>query len=166
MLRISVLDEPYSVTLKAEGKIIQEWVTELRKTWVTLCNEAGNRKKIVDLFNVSFVDEMGRRLLEDMHLAGASLRGSGPMISALIEEIENPDGVRRSVSFRKVLLSIFFLLLLVTAVHRAFAEQRSASEVLTLQQAISIAKEQNRQIKIQGLELAKAGDDVAIAKTK
>src|SRR5262249_49831531 len=118
------------------------------------------------LFNVSFVDEMGRRLLEDMHLAGASLRGSGPMISALIEEIENPDGVRRSVSFRKVLLSIFFLLLLVTAVHRAFAEQRSASEVLTLQQAISIAKEQNRQIKIQGLELAKAGDDVAIAKTK
>src|SRR5262245_58062641 len=112
MLRITVLDEPYSVTLKAEGKIIQEWVTELRKTWQALCNEAGNRKKIVDLFNVSFVDEMGRHLLEDMHLAGASLRGSGPMISALIEEIENPGG-RRSVVFRKVLLSIFFFLLLL-----------------------------------------------------
>jgi len=166
MLRITVLDEPYSVTLKAEGKIIQEWVTELRKTWQVLCSEAGNRKKIVDLFNVSFVDEMGRHLLEDMHLAGASLRGSGPMISALIEEIENSDRGRRGHAFGKVLLSIFFLLLLATAVHRAFGEQPARPEVLTLQQAISIAKEQNRQIRIQGLELDKAADDVAIAKER
>src|SRR5215467_10227678 len=166
MLRITVLDEPYSVTLKAEGKIIQEWVAELSKAWQALCNESGNRMKIVDLFNVTFVDQMGRQLLEDMHLEGASLRGSGPMISALIEEIENPDPGRRAHTFGKVLLSIFFLLLLATAVHRAFGEQPARPEVLTLQQAISIAKEQNRQIRIQGLELDKAADDVAIAKER
>jgi hypothetical protein len=43
----------------------------------------------VDLFDVSFVDELGWQLLVEMRHDGATLQGSGPMISALIEEIEH-----------------------------------------------------------------------------
>jgi outer membrane protein TolC/anti-anti-sigma regulatory factor len=165
MLRISIFNEPYSITVKAEGKIIQDWADELRKTWVAISGEAGNRKKIIDLFNVSFVDEMGRQLLMEMHAAGAKLLGSGPMISGLIEEIKQAGRPHRSGVARKVLLSILILLALVTVAHRAFAQQ-PAHDVLTLQQAIVTAKEHNRQIQIQRLEVVKAQDDVAIAKTK
>ena len=163
MLRISVLNEPYSVTLKAEGKIIQDWVAELRSAWLAVREQAGERKKIVDLFSVSFVDADGRELLKEMHSSGGRLLGAGPMISALIEEIEGPP--RRSGGLKKALLSLLFLLLLVTLAQRAFS-QTDAAPVLTLQQAIKIAKGNNRQIKIQELELARAADDVAIARTR
>src|SRR5215471_13905578 len=97
MLRISVFNEPSSITLKAEGKIIQEWVAELRKTWLGLTQEGGGKKKIIDLYDVSFVDELGRQLLMEMHAAGARLVGSGPMISGLIEEIQQTTRPHRTL---------------------------------------------------------------------
>jgi len=42
---------------------------------------------VVDLFGVSFVDDPGRELLVRMHSTGAKLIGTGPVTSALIEEI-------------------------------------------------------------------------------
>jgi anti-anti-sigma regulatory factor len=45
----------------------------------------------VDLLNVSFVDDAGHQLLADIRHAGADLIGSGPMMSALIEEIEETE---------------------------------------------------------------------------
>ncbi|HEX7286976.1 MAG TPA: TolC family protein [Candidatus Angelobacter sp.] len=165
MLRISVFNEPYSVTLKAEGKIIQDWVSELRNAWLAMLSEAGKRKKVIDLFNVSFVDELGRQLLKDMHAAGAQLVGSGPMISGLIEEIQSPAPKYRPRTLKKVLLSLLFLLLVGLA-KAAFGQAPPAREVLKLQDAIRMARNNNLQIKIQQLELSKANDSVAIAKTK
>ena len=88
MLRVSVLNDPKSTRFKLEGKLAYEWVCEAEKVWAGL--RAMNRKKkvIVDLFDVSFVDGAGWQLLSEMHRAGAKLLGSGPLISALIEEIE------------------------------------------------------------------------------
>ena len=166
MLRISVLNEPFSMTLKAEGKIIQDWVAELRNAWLGIQEQAGTRKKIVDLFNVSFVDASGRELLAEMHASGGKLRGAGPMISALIQEIEGSKRrPRRSRRLKTVLMSLFLLALIIGIAQRAFP-QTDVAPVLTLQQAVALAKGHNRQIKIQELDLAKAADDVAIAKTK
>src|SRR5215813_3880087 len=165
MLRISVLNEPFSITLKAEGKIIQDWVAELRNAWLDIQEQAGTRKRIVDLFNVSFVDAAGRELLVEMHASGGKLRGAGPMISALIQEIEGLERPRRSRKLKTVLLSLIFIALMIGLAQRAFP-QTDAAPVLTLQQAVVLAKDHNRQIKIQELELAKAADDVAIAKAR
>jgi hypothetical protein len=41
--------------------------------------------------NVVFVDDAGYQLLTHMRHAGADLLGSGPLISALIEEIEDEE---------------------------------------------------------------------------
>ena len=88
MLRISVQNGPLTTRLKLEGKLAHEWVGEAQKAWTELAAWHGNRKIIVDLFDASFVDDAGWQLLAEMHHAGARLLGSGPLISALIEEIE------------------------------------------------------------------------------
>jgi anti-anti-sigma regulatory factor len=92
MLRITFLNEPGVNRMKLEGKLAHEWVNEARKAWAaamsgTSC-EAGT---VVDLLSVSFVDDAGHQLLAEMRHAGAELVGSGPLMSALIDEIEEAE---------------------------------------------------------------------------
>jgi anti-anti-sigma regulatory factor len=88
MLRISVINDPGITRLKLEGKLAHEWVLEAEKAWAALAAMNGTTEIVVDLMDVSFVDEVGHQLLAQMRHAGAELIGHGPMMSALIEEIE------------------------------------------------------------------------------
>ena len=54
-------------------------------------------KKIRDK-NVSFVDEYGALLLAKMRREGAKLAGSGLLIAALIEEIEQAEAAEEDVA--------------------------------------------------------------------
>ncbi len=89
MLRISIMNEPGTTRMKLEGKLAHEWVEEARNAWTALSN--GETELLVDLRNVSFVDEAGHRLLTEIRHAGAELMGSGPLMSALIDEIEEAE---------------------------------------------------------------------------
>lgn len=91
MLRISVLNAPGTIQLKLEGKLAHEWVQEAARVWATLLRMNVRNKIIVDLMSVSFVDDPGHQLLAEMRHAGADLMGSGPMMNALIEEIEQTE---------------------------------------------------------------------------
>ena len=91
MLRISVVNEPGITRMKLEGKLAHEWVEEARNAWVALSELNGETEIVVDLLNVSFVDEAGHRLLTDIRHAGAELMGAGPLMSALIDEIEEAE---------------------------------------------------------------------------
>ena len=88
MLRISVLKGSQSARLKLEGKLAHEWVAEAQKAWAALIDMAGQNKVVVDLADVSFVDDHGKELLTLIHRAGSELVGTGPMVTALIEEIQ------------------------------------------------------------------------------
>lgn len=91
MLRISVLTESGITRLKLEGKLAHEWVNEARKAWATMTEMNGSTDIIIDLLNVSFVDDEGQKLLADMRHSNAELMGAGPLISALIDEIERAE---------------------------------------------------------------------------
>ena len=106
MLRISVMNGAHTTRFKVEGKLAYEWVLEAEKAWAALSalhegamngvevhrsHTGKGQRAVVDLLDVSFVDAAGRKLLAEMHNAGAQLLGSGPMISALIEEIQRPE---------------------------------------------------------------------------
>jgi ABC-type transporter Mla MlaB component len=89
MLRIHVEEtqNPDRVTLRLEGKLIQPWVHELGKTWLALIQSSPWPPSIrADLNAVSYVDEDGMALLTSLYLAGCELVGSGPFITAAIEE--------------------------------------------------------------------------------
>jgi len=91
MLRISVLNGPGTTCLKLEGKLAHEWVKEAETAWATLWAMKENRDLVVDLLDVSFVDDAGHQLLAAMRHSGAELIGSGVLVSALIEEIEEAE---------------------------------------------------------------------------
>jgi len=90
-----VLNQDFGSTrLKLEGKLAHEWVYEAERTWKELGPANEGPKLIVDLLAVAFVDDDGRRLLTEMHKAGAELVGSGPLISPLLEEIKESETLR------------------------------------------------------------------------
>jgi anti-anti-sigma regulatory factor len=91
MLRISVLNTPGTTRMKLEGKLAHEWVQEAAKAWSALLAMNERTAIIVDLLNVSFVDDAGHELLAAMRHADAELIGCGPMMSALIDEIEETE---------------------------------------------------------------------------
>jgi anti-anti-sigma regulatory factor len=94
MLRINVEKGPLAVRLKLEGKLAHEWVAEAEKAWTSLNTLNSKKTVVVDLFEVSFVDDAGWELLAEMHHSGAKLQGAGPMMSALIEEIEDAEAAQ------------------------------------------------------------------------
>jgi anti-anti-sigma regulatory factor len=93
MLRISALNEQEITRLKLEGKLAHEWVAELRRAWATIV-EIDGAQIVIDLRGVSFVDESGHQLLAAMRHSGATLIGGGPLMSALIKEIEDAETAR------------------------------------------------------------------------
>src|SRR5215470_3691539 len=88
MLRISITNEVGLTRFKLEGKLAHEWVHEAETAWSVLKSLNGKQKVVIDLVNVTFVDEAGALLLAGMRRDGAKLVGSGLLIAALIEEIE------------------------------------------------------------------------------
>ena len=88
MLRISITNEVAFTRFKLEGKLAHEWVHEAETAWSVLRSLNGKQKVVIDLVNVTFVDEAGALLLARMRREEAQLVGSGLLIAALIEEIE------------------------------------------------------------------------------
>jgi ABC-type transporter Mla MlaB component len=90
MLRIHIEQESEVVKLRLEGKLVQPWVDELVQVWMDLTTRLPRQTPIsVDLGEVSFVDARGKTLLASMLKGGCSLHGSGPFISAVIEDIRS-----------------------------------------------------------------------------
>ena len=94
MLRIHVEDTAETTTIRLEGKLIHPWIDLLVDTWMKVrARVPGQSRLQIDLEAVSFVDERGRSTLHAMWRAGCELHGSGPFISALIEEIETTPAI-------------------------------------------------------------------------
>ena len=87
MIRITTQEESSTTRLFLEGKLAGRSVDELDKCWQTC--PAGEVAVLVDLTNVSFVDDHGKELLTRMHNRGIKLFSTSLMTKCLIEEIEN-----------------------------------------------------------------------------
>ena len=96
MLRITVQNDPGTTRLKLEGKLAHEWVHEAETAWAAISEMHANTSIVVDLLDVTFVDDAGHELLARMRHAGADLFGSGLLMSALLEEIEEAEAAVNS----------------------------------------------------------------------
>jgi hypothetical protein len=87
MLRITIDKSARATTLRVEGRLTGPWVDELERSWHALTSDPNDGRVSVDLTDVTFVGEEGKKLLEVMYGEGAKLKASGCVTRRLVEEI-------------------------------------------------------------------------------
>jgi anti-anti-sigma regulatory factor len=87
MLKITLEKNSRSTTLRVEGRLTGPWVDELERAWRAVTPDPSDGRVSVDLTDVTFVGEEGKRLLEAMYAEGARLKASGCVTRRLVEEI-------------------------------------------------------------------------------
>ena len=95
MLRISFEQEPGTLSLVVEGRLVGPWVDELRR--VSAKHISGSLPLRIDLSGVTAMDARGQGLLDQLRQQGATLRCSDVMNRYLVEQMARPAGdVRES----------------------------------------------------------------------
>jgi len=87
MLKITLHDSAREFRLKLEGRLSGPWVHELEQCWKTASSTTQNRKTVLDLGEVDFIDPAGECLLARLHAEGVELLAVTPLIRAVLQEI-------------------------------------------------------------------------------
>jgi len=87
MLRITIRDNPESLTFQLEGRLAGSWVRELEK-----CRQralAGQLRPVVrcDLTGVTFIDDAGQACLAAMHRLGVEFIAADCLTKAVVAEV-------------------------------------------------------------------------------
>jgi len=77
MLRVSYSDNANGQRWSLCGHLAGPWVDELRNCWVYARDRAPRSRAVVDLSDVTFIDEAGEGLLSEMQTAGAEFIAAG-----------------------------------------------------------------------------------------
>src|SRR5262249_18485049 len=87
MLRITIHDNPGSLTVQLEGGLAGPWVRELENCWQSMLAGQYHAVLRVDLTGVAFIDAGGKECLADMHAEGAEFLARGCLTRAVVAEI-------------------------------------------------------------------------------
>ncbi|HEY6347505.1 MAG TPA: hypothetical protein VIY49_38945 [Bryobacteraceae bacterium] len=109
MLRVSYSDNPAEQRWSLCGALTGPWVDELRSSWLQARGRQARERApqahaVIDLRNVTFIDEAGEELLREMQSAGAELVAAGVENKDLIANLAEKNGkrtLRRRVEFLK-----------------------------------------------------------------
>lgn len=170
MLRITTQEGPGTITLHLEGKITGPWVFELERCWHLTKDMGAGKKFTVDLTGVTFIDPAGKNLLASIHRDGATFTATDLMTKSIIEEIGGSDAamapkpkrVKRSVleQIKKTIHPAIILVLLpLLLAAGCLLAADSASQRLTLEEAVKLALKQNPQVLIASLNVAESQQD-------
>ena len=75
-----------SIVLILEGRLVGPWAEELNALCSTFkASQRGN--VLIDLSGVTFIDTMGKKMLDRLWQQGAKLRAAGCLTRCIVEEI-------------------------------------------------------------------------------
>jgi len=89
MLRVSYSDTAEGQRWNLCGRLAGPWVGELRSCWQHARERTPLAPAVVDLKDVTFIDEAGERLLAEMEAAGIELVAAGVENRHLIATLRN-----------------------------------------------------------------------------
>jgi len=89
MLRITITDGPAEQRWILQGRLIAPWIGELETSWKESLSRHDPQRYVVDLTEVTLIDERGEKLLEAMKRAGAKFVASGVYIKHVLEVIDS-----------------------------------------------------------------------------
>ena len=70
------------------GRLTHPWVAELRASWEHWCQSGMHAPTIVDLSDVTFIDESGEKLLSEMGSDGAEFIAAGVETKHLLKHLK------------------------------------------------------------------------------
>ena len=179
MLRITTQTKRTKITLDVEGRLAGAAVATVEQCWRELRAASPEKKLVVNLCGVSFIDNRGKVLLKEIHLQGGRLLAEGCLNQAIVSEIierkkkgNRADNKGGAIIFYLALLS---LPLLPTRASAQDQPQKTVSEQntvrtenaplhFTLDQAVALALKQNTTSRIAVINAAISEQDKNIAR--
>lgn len=96
-LRITVADGSSAVTMKLEGRIAGEAALEIDRAWSALAPSLGEKKLVIDLRDVTFMNETGIGVLGAIYgQCGAQFQANTPLTRYFAEEATKANQKRVS----------------------------------------------------------------------
>jgi ABC-type transporter Mla MlaB component len=102
MLRITIAETLTEQMWTLEGRLVQPWISELKSAWTKTETARRERKCVVDLTGVTFIDKSGEKALAQLFKGGAELIATGCYTRQVVHNIEKKvessivkKGVRR-----------------------------------------------------------------------
>lgn len=87
MLRITYAQTETEQRWTLCGQLTGPWVAELRECWERGRQDANRSRTIVDLSDVTFIDESGEKLLSEMRTGGTEFVARGVDTKHLLENL-------------------------------------------------------------------------------
>ena len=94
MLRITIAETLTEQKWTLEGRLVQPWISELKSTWTKTENARRERKCVVDLTAVTFIDKNGEKVLAELSRGGAQLIATGCYTRHVVHNIERKKSNR------------------------------------------------------------------------
>jgi hypothetical protein len=85
VLRITLHETPTEKRWILQGRLVGPWVGELRTSWKKTHGNHSGGTHIVDLSDVTFIDNRGERLLRTMSKEGAQFIATGIYIKHIVQ---------------------------------------------------------------------------------
>jgi anti-anti-sigma regulatory factor len=87
MLRITIHNDPQSLTIQLEGKLAGPWVRALEDCWHSLPPRSDTTAPTIDLTGVTYIDAAGKTCLTTLHREGAEFLAADCLTKAIVAEI-------------------------------------------------------------------------------
>jgi ABC-type transporter Mla MlaB component len=94
MLRITIAETPTEQKWTVEGRLVQPWISELKSCWTRTETARRERKCVVDLTGVTFIDTSGEKALAELSRQGAELIATGCYTRHVVRNIERKNSHR------------------------------------------------------------------------
>ena len=94
MLRITIAETLSEQRWMLEGRLVQPWISELKSTWAKTEIARRERKCVVDLTGVTFIDKSGEKALAELSKEGAELIAAGIYTRHVVRNIERKKSNR------------------------------------------------------------------------
>src|SRR6266404_2405659 len=87
MLRITITETLSEQRWTLEGRLVQPWISELKSTWTKTETARQERKCVVDLTGVTFIDKSGEKALAELSKGGVENIAAGSYICHVVQNI-------------------------------------------------------------------------------
>jgi anti-anti-sigma regulatory factor len=88
VLKITIMETATERKWIVQGSLVGPWVSELRTTWKRAHRSHDKRTCIIDLNDVTFIDQSGERLLRAISKKGAQFIAGGMYVKHVVEQLK------------------------------------------------------------------------------